>query len=129
MGKQQQSLLMKINKKNSCPFGGFFVSLGMEINNKVMMNQEEAAMKKAKALENFFKGGEVVFDNLETITYGYREGSYENIFRVVKLKCIKKSTLRKKVTVEFTCLSYDMNTESTHIKEGIQTRWLIDYLT
>jgi hypothetical protein len=101
----------------------------MEINNKVMMNQEEAAMKKAKALENFFKGGEVVFDNLETITYGYREGSYENIFRVVKLKCIKKSTLRKKVTVEFTCLSYDMNTESTHIKEGIQTRWLIEYLT
>ena len=94
-----------------------------------MLNREEAAIKKAKALENFYAGKEVVLDDLQVITYGYRKGSYENIFRVVKFKCIKKSTLGKKVTVEFTCLSYDRNTESTHTIEGIQTRWLIKYLT
>ena len=90
------------------------------------MNREEADMKKAKALENFYTGEEVVLDKLQTINYG--KGRYENISRVTKLKCINKNTSGKKVTVEFTCLSYDTDQEIVHTKEDIQTKYLIDQL-
>jgi hypothetical protein len=90
------------------------------------LNREEADMKKAKALENFYTGGEVVLDNLQTINYG--RGRYESISRVTKLKCINRNTSGKKVTVEFTCLSYDTDQETVHTKEDIQTKYLIDQL-
>jgi len=90
------------------------------------LNREEADMKKAKALENFYTGGEVVLDNLQTINYG--RGRYESISRVTKLKCINRNTSGKKVTVEFTCLSYDTDQEVILKKEDIQTKYLIDQL-
>ena len=90
------------------------------------MNREEADMRKAKALENFYTGEEVVLDKLQTINYG--RGRYDAVTRVVKLKCINKNTSGKKVTVEFTCLSYDTDQEIVHTKEDIQTKYLIDQL-
>lgn len=90
------------------------------------IEKEEAEARKAKALENFYTGGEVVLDKLQTINYG--KGRYENISRVTKLKCINKNTSGKKVTVEFTCLSYDTDQEIVHTKEDIQTKYLIDQL-
>ena len=90
------------------------------------MNREEADMRKAKALENFYTGEEVVLDKLQTISYG--RGKYDAVVRVVKLKCINKNTSGKKVTVEFTCLSYDTDKEIVHTKEDIQTKYLIDQL-
>jgi hypothetical protein len=90
------------------------------------LNREEADMRKAKALENFYTGGEVVLDNLQTINYG--RGRFENISRVVKLKCINRNTSGKKVTVEFTCLSYDTDQEIVHTKEGVQTKYFVDQL-
>ena len=90
------------------------------------MNREEADMRKAKALENFYTGEEVVLDKLQTINYG--RGKYDAVVRVSKLKCIDKNTSGKKVTVEFTCLSYDTDQEIVHTKEDIQTKYLIDQL-
>ena len=90
------------------------------------MNREEADMRKAKALENFYIGEEVVLDKLQTISYG--RGKYDAVVRVSKLKCINKNTSGKKVTVEFTCLSYDTDKEIVHTKEDIQTKYLIDQL-
>lgn len=90
------------------------------------IEREEADMRKAKALENFYTGEEVVLDKLQTINYG--RGRYDAVTRVVKLKCINKNTSGKKVTVEFTCLSYDTDQEIVHTKEDIQTKYLIDQL-
>ena len=90
------------------------------------MNREEADMKKAKALESFYNGEEVAFDKMKIITYG--RGKYDGIHRVVKLKCIDKNASGKKITVEFTSLSYDTNVEIVNKVEGIQTKYLIGEL-
>lgn len=90
------------------------------------MEKAEAEEKKAKALESFYKGEEVVLDKLQTTYYG--RGKYDSVARVVKLKCIDRNVSGKKVTVEFTCLSYDTDQEIVHTKEGIQTKYLIDQL-
>ena len=90
------------------------------------IEREEADMRKAKALENFYTGEEVVLDKLQTINYG--RGKYDAVVRVSKLKCIDKNVSGKKVTVQFTCVSYDTDKEIVHTKEDIQTKYLIDQL-
>jgi hypothetical protein len=90
------------------------------------MEREEAEERKAKVLENFYKGEEVAFDKMKIITYG--RGKYDGIHRVVKLKCIDKNVSGKKITVEFTSLSYDTNVEIVNKIEGIQTKYLVGEL-
>ena len=90
------------------------------------MEKAEAEERKAKALESFFSGEEVAFDKIQSISYG--RGKYDTVVRVSKLKCIDKNVSGKKVTVEFTCLSYDTDQEIVHTKEDIQTKYLIDQL-
>lgn len=92
------------------------------------MEKAEAEEKKAKALENFYTGGEVVLDTVRTHVINYGRGKYDSVARVVKLKCIDRNVSGKKVTVEFTCLSYDTDQEIVHTKEGIQTKYLVDQL-
>ena len=90
------------------------------------MNREEVEERKAKALESFYSGEEVAFDKIQTISYG--RGKYDTVVRVSKLKCIDKSVSGKKVTVQFTCVSYDTDKEVVHMKEGIQTKYLLGQL-
>jgi len=63
---------------------------------------------------------------MKIITYG--RGKYDGIHRVVKLKCIDKNASGKKITVEFTSLSYDTNVEIVNKIEGIQTKYLVGEL-
>ena len=90
------------------------------------MEKAEAEEKKAKALESFYNGEEVAFDKMKSISYG--RGKYDTFVRVSKLKCIDKSVSGKKVTVQFTCVSYDTDKEEVHMKKDIQTKYLIDQL-
>jgi hypothetical protein len=90
------------------------------------INREELLEKQAKVLENFYKGEEVIFDKMKIITYG--RGKYDGLHRVVKLKCIDKNASGKKITVEFTSLSYDTNVEIVNKIEGIQTKYLVGEL-
>jgi hypothetical protein len=115
--------LLKVYKEQTSQLHTEDRALGSEIGR---LNREEADMKKAKALENFYTGGEIILNGLKTIYYG--KGKYDAICRVSKLKCINKNTSGKKVTVEFTCLSYDTDQETVHTKEDIQTKYLIDQL-
>ena len=91
------------------------------------INREELLEKQAKALESFYKGEEVAFEKARIIIYG--RGKYDVIYRVSKLKCISANVSGKKVTIEFTCLSYDTEVEVTHKLEGIQMKYLIEHLT
>jgi hypothetical protein len=90
------------------------------------IEHEETEARKAKTLQDFYAGGEIILNGLKTIYYG--KGKYDSICRVSKLKCTNSNTSGKKVTVEFTCLSYDTDIEVTHKKEDIQTKYLIDQL-
>jgi len=92
----------------------------------INMEREEAEEKKAKVLESFYKGEEVAFEKARIIIYG--RGKYDVIYRVVKLKCIDKNASGKKITVEFTSLSYDTNVEIVNKIEGIQTKYLVGEL-
>jgi hypothetical protein len=98
-------------------------SLALEI---TKIDKEEKQKKQEIALENLYSGNIIVLSKVSTVDYG--RGKYDIINRVSQLRCLNKNTSGNKVTIEFTCLSYDMDSEITRVVEGIQIKYLLNYI-
>lgn len=72
------------------------------------LEQIEAATLRNERITKFFNGEEIEFEEAKSVSYGYRK--YDQISRVKKIRCVSFNKSKKKVTVEFTCKSWDDET-------------------